>query len=98
MADKGLATQKAFPTLSFRGFANFTPILFCLSESRLSASKGWNHFVWLFWGREAGWGLQICQQLLHKACFIGEGWAFIFLSLVGLAFVVFCLGLEWKYG
>lgn len=43
MADKGFApAQTAFPTLSFWGFGNFTPTLFCLFEWHLSAIKGWN--------------------------------------------------------
>lgn len=41
MADKGFApAQTTFPTLSFWGFGNFSPILFRLSELHLSASKG----------------------------------------------------------
>lgn len=57
MADKGFApAQTTFPTLSFWGLGNFTPVLFRLSELHLSAIKGWNSFVVL---REWGGGLSL---------------------------------------
>lgn len=91
MADKGFApAQTTFPTLSFWGFGNFTPILFRLSELHLSAIKGWNSFLLLFWG--SGMGAWVWWAALTYACLTGPSWAVIIASSVGSAFCWFLFG------